>query len=189
LILYFIDKLRVDAVEKSQQHIVAMVTKIDTTQNLMLSAIMDLKKDDSVATVRMNHYPSNPLDVKSMTKVSSTYSYRKNPITNKPEFHAGIDYKAPKGTLVYASAEGVIIKAGWDDGFGNTVQINHDGNGYITQYSHLDAIMVKLGQRIKQGEIIGTVGSSGEATGDHLDFRITFLEKYINPQVFIPLSN
>ena len=142
-----------------------------------------LRKNDSLQFERISHIPTNPLDIQSMSKVSSVYNYRKNPNTGIQEFHAGIDYNVKKGTAVYAAATGTVIEAKYDGDYGKTVKINH-GNGYETQYSHLDTIAVKEGQQIEQGKQIGKVGVTGNATGSHLDYRIIFNDKFINPANF-----
>ena len=142
-----------------------------------------LRKNDSLQFERISHIPTNPLDLQSMTKVSSVYNYRKNPNTGAQEFHAGIDYNVKRGTAVYAAATGTVIEAKYDGDYGKTIKIKH-GNGYETQYSHLDTIAVKEGEEIEQGKQIGKVGMTGNATGSHLDYRIIFNDKFINPVNF-----
>jgi murein DD-endopeptidase MepM/ murein hydrolase activator NlpD len=142
-----------------------------------------LRRSDSIQVARLNHIPTNPLDIQSMSKVSSVYNYRKSPTTGDTEFHAGIDYNVKKGTPVFAAASGVVMESGWTGGYGNMIKINHE-NGYITQYSHLDTIAVKEGERVDQGDPIAKVGRTGSATGSHLDYRITYMDKNINPVNF-----
>jgi murein DD-endopeptidase MepM/ murein hydrolase activator NlpD len=142
-----------------------------------------LKYNDSIQIVRLNHIPTNPLTIENMSKVSSTYNYRKNPNTGVMEFHAGIDYMVKKGTPVLAAASGIVIKAGWDGGYGNSVEID-TGIGYKIKESHLSVIHVIEGQEVEQGQIIALSGNTGESRGEHLDHRITFDDKSINPVNF-----
>jgi murein DD-endopeptidase MepM/ murein hydrolase activator NlpD len=145
--------------------------------------------NDSILRVKTNHFPSNPLSIKDMTSISSHYGYRVNPIDSTKEFHAATDFRAPRGTPVYAAAEGIVTKAGWDDGFGNIIEVD-TGYGYVYKNSHLHTIKVNKGQKVLQGEFIGTVGSTGNTTGSHLDFRVSYYDTKtkknynINPEIF-----
>jgi murein DD-endopeptidase MepM/ murein hydrolase activator NlpD len=109
------------------------------------------------------------------TRVSSGFGGRMHPILNTWRWHAGIDYAAPLGTPVRATGDGVVVSAGWQNGYGNAVVIRHQG-AYSTLYGHLSAFAKGLhpGQTITQGELIGNVGMTGWATGPHLhyEFRI-----------------
>lgn len=112
--------------------------------------------------------------------ISSGYGWRRNPFTRKKEFHRAIDIVAPWGTEVKAAAQGKVISTGWGGAYGLIIRIN-DGHGYYTVYGHLSHILVKKGQWVKKGDIIGRVGSSGRSTGPHLHFEVWFNEKIINP--------
>ena len=103
--------------------------------------------------------------------------------------HSGIDYAAPTGTMVRAVAAGTVEFAGWNTEGGKTVKLRHAG-GYETSYMHLSRILVRYGARVSQGTLIGQVGATGLATGPHLDFRLLFHGKFINPatKVAIPPS-
>jgi murein DD-endopeptidase MepM/ murein hydrolase activator NlpD len=147
--------------------------------------LVQMVKKDSTMDNQLQHYPATlPLAASDLSKVSSTYSERIDPITGEKRFHWGIDYQASKGTPVYSTAAGRVEKTGnSDDGYGNDVRINH-GNGYESLYAHLNDIDVKLDQEVKRGDMIGTVGSSGRATGNHLHYEITYMEKHVNPNIF-----
>jgi murein DD-endopeptidase MepM/ murein hydrolase activator NlpD len=102
--------------------------------------------------------------------VTSPYGWRMNPVTTIWSFHSGIDLGAPFGTPVLAAKAGRVDFAGWSDGYGNLVELDHGSIG--TRYAHLDAIFVSQGQQIAQGQQIGIVGSTGRSTGPHLHFEI-----------------
>ena len=96
--------------------------------------------------------------------------------------HYGVDYGAPNGTPARATANGVVISAGWDGGGGKTVKIRHP-NSYLTAYLHLSRFAkgVRSGRRVRQGDVIGYVGSTGLATGSHLDYRVQRQGRWIDP--------
>ncbi len=117
------------------------------------------------------------------TRISSRFSHKRfHPILKRYRPHYGVDYAAPSGTPVRTVSDGVITSAGWKGAAGKTIQIRHKG-GYKTSYLHLSRIRrgVKKGRRVRQGEIIGFVGSSGLSTGPHLDFRMKRHNKPIDP--------
>jgi murein DD-endopeptidase MepM/ murein hydrolase activator NlpD len=115
------------------------------------------------------------------TRISSGYSSaRFHPILLRNTAHLGIDYAAPLGTPVNASANGVVALAGAADGMGRTVRLRH-ANGFETLYGHLQAILVRPGQRVEQGTPIGTVGATGLATGPHLHYAMFRNGSYANP--------
>ncbi len=116
-------------------------------------------------------------------RISSGFSYsRFHPILKKRRPHLALDYAAPRGTAVLASASGRVVLAGWNGGFGKHVKIRH-ANGYTTGYAHLSRILVKVGQNVEQGQTIGRVGSTGLATAAHLDYRIQDRRgRYLNPR-------
>jgi murein DD-endopeptidase MepM/ murein hydrolase activator NlpD len=119
----------------------------------------------------------------NFTRVSSGFSYaRKHPVTRKVQPHTGVDYAAPKGTPVMTIGDGVVISAKYEGAGGNTVRIRHN-SVYTTAYLHLSkyAKGLKAGQRVRQGEVIGYVGSTGRSTGPHLDFRVWKNGTPINP--------
>ncbi|HHW06783.1 MAG TPA: peptidoglycan DD-metalloendopeptidase family protein [Clostridia bacterium] len=114
-------------------------------------------------------------------RLTSTFGWRKNPITNRGrEFHEGIDIAARAGTPVKAAASGKVIFAGYRSGWGRVLVIDH-GNGYQTQYAHNSRLLVKVGEEVTKGQIVARVGSTGRSTGAHLDFRIMKDGQYIDP--------
>ena len=116
-------------------------------------------------------------------RLSSPYGMRKHPIDGFNKMHRGTDFAAPTGTPIMASGDGVITKASWCGGGGNCVKIKHNSS-YSTVYAHMSkfSILSKIGNRVKQGQIIGYVGSTGKSTGPHLHYEVIFNGKRINSQ-------
>lgn len=105
------------------------------------------------------------------TRISSTFGGREDPFTTKSAFHTGIDLAAPWGTPVYAGADGTVTKAEYYGGYGKAIIIRHS-NSYKTLYGHLSEIMVEVGDQVKKGDRIGSIGSTGRSTGPHLHYEI-----------------
>jgi murein DD-endopeptidase MepM/ murein hydrolase activator NlpD len=115
------------------------------------------------------------------TRISSGFSRaRLHPILQVVRAHLGVDYAAPTGTPVRASADGTVTQAGWDGGYGKVVRMRH-ANGYQTLYGHLSRINVRVGQHLIQGTVLGAVGATGLATGPHLDYRMVKNGVFVNP--------
>lgn len=122
-----------------------------------------------------------PVSNTDLKRIASGFGYRIDPVYKTVKFHAGIDFSAPQGTPIYATANGVVRVAGnLANGYGNHVIINH-GYGYETLYGHMYKIKVKVGQRVKRGEIIGWVGSTGKSTGPHCHYEVHKNGKQIDP--------
>ena len=134
--------------------------------------------------------------LKSYSRISSEYSWRKNPVTGVNKLHAGTDFAAPGGTPIYAAASGYVQVAGWSSGgYGNYVIIYHgkmsDGNQYSTLYGHMRSVATSAGKYVQQGEIIGYVGSTGNSTGNHLHLEVWkggSKANAVNPRGYIPMK-
>lgn len=114
-------------------------------------------------------------------RITSYFSYsRLHPVRKVYRPHYGVDYAAKPGTPVYATADGTVLSAGWNGASGRMIHIRHK-NHYETMYLHLRKCFVKKGDKVKSGEKIAEVGASGEVSGPHLDYRIKYAGKYINP--------
>lgn len=135
--------------------------------------------------------------LKSYSRISSEYGWRKNPVTGVNKLHAGTDFAAPGGTPIYAAASGYVQVAGWSSGgYGNYVIIYHgsmsDGNAYSTLYGHMRSVATSAGKYVKQGELIGYVGSTGNSTGNHLHLEVWKGGKKanaVNPRGYIPFPH
>lgn len=117
----------------------------------------------------------------SFSRISSGYSTsRMHPVLGHARAHRGVDFAAPIGTPVFSVSDGVVIGAGVMGGAGKAVRIRHN-NGWITSYSHLSKISVQVGQRVRQKQIVGLVGSTGLSSGPHLDYRIKIGSDFVDP--------
>jgi murein DD-endopeptidase MepM/ murein hydrolase activator NlpD len=113
-----------------------------------------------------------PVSNKDLNRIASGFGYRIDPIYKTPKMHAGLDFSAPQGTPIYATADGVVkVATSSDAGYGNHVVINH-GYGYETLYGHMVRIKARSGQKVQRGEIIGYVGSTGKSTGPHCHYEV-----------------
>ena len=113
-----------------------------------------------------------PVSNKDLSRIASGFGYRIDPVYKTTKFHAGLDFAAPQGTPIYATANGTVEVAGnTGNGYGNHVVINH-GYGYGTLYGHMFRVKVKPGQKVKRGEVIGYVGSTGKSTGPHCHYEV-----------------
>lgn len=121
-----------------------------------------------------------PISNKDLTRTASGYGMRIDPIYRTPRFHAGMDFSAKVGTEIYATGNGVVTFAGWKQGYGNCLTIDH-GFGYKTLYGHMQKFKARVGQKVKRGEVIGFVGNTGKSTGAHLHYEVIVRGKNDNP--------
>jgi murein DD-endopeptidase MepM/ murein hydrolase activator NlpD len=150
------------------------------------------------AAGRNDYYDASERSVRKMflrapldfTRITSGFSHaRHHPILGGLRPHLAVDYGAPIGTPVRAVADGVVTQAGWDGGYGLAVTLRH-ARGYETMYNHLSRIDVRRGERVRQRQVIGKVGTTGLSTGPHLDYRVRKGGVFVNPlgEKFIPGS-
>lgn len=133
--------------------------------------------DEKANTLR-NFFLKAPLNY---SRISSRYSpSRLHPVTRQRRPHLGTDYAAPHGTPIVSTANGVVERSGYNGGNGNYVKVKHN-NTYSTQYLHMSKRAVKVGERVKQGDVIGYVGSTGLATGPHVCYRFWYNGKQVDP--------
>ncbi|WP_299869444.1 M23 family metallopeptidase [uncultured Roseobacter sp.] len=124
------------------------------------------------------------MPVKRAFRFTSDYGFRRDPKTGGRRMHKGVDFAAPAGTDLHATADGVVIHAGWQSGYGRLIKIQHDF-GIETRYAHLSKIRVKVGQRVSRGDHIGDMGASGRVTGVHLHYEVRVGGKAVNPMIYI----
>lgn len=113
-------------------------------------------------------------------RLSSNFGARRHPISGMYRQHSGIDLAAPIGTPIRATKEGVVVTSGWSGGYGIMVRLDH-GNGVETRYAHMSRAVVRSGQSVKAGQIIGAVGSTGRSTGPHLHYELRLNNVAVNP--------
>ena len=162
------------------------------TQVTYLSASIDLSKDiDSqiksinnvliAADKKIAAINSKPSILPSRGSITSYFGMRRNPFGGRGyEFHEGVDISASHGSEIIASGDGVVEYSGWKSGYGNVVFINH-GYGYVTVYAHNSKLLVKEGHKVKKGQAISLMGSTGRSTGTHVHFEIRINSVPINP--------
>lgn len=125
-----------------------------------------------------------PVQNKDLTRMASGYGWRTDPFTKARKFHYGMDFTAPQGTPIYATGDGVITRAdGNAAGYGEHVRIDH-GYGYVSLYAHLSKYNVRVGQKVKRGDIIGFVGNTGRSQAPHLHYEVLKDGEHINPVHF-----
>ncbi len=122
-----------------------------------------------------------PINNEDLTRMASGYGWRSDPFTKARKMHWGMDFTAPRGTPVYASGDGVVTRAdNYASGYGKHIRVDH-GYGYMTLYGHLSNYNVKKGQRVKRGDLIGFVGSTGRSEAPHLHYEVWKDDEKINP--------
>lgn len=161
-------------------------------ENLLYAALYTRGKPnvifrfDNGGTVEFFDEKGNPVKKALMrtpidgARVTSGFGLRRHPIQGYTKMHKGTDFGAPSGTPIFAAGDGTVTRANWFSGYGKYVSIKHNGT-YSTAYAHMSQINVKPGQRVRQGQVIGRVGSTGNSTGPHLHFEVIKDGSQINP--------
>jgi murein DD-endopeptidase MepM/ murein hydrolase activator NlpD len=134
--------------------------------------------------IQKDLYLATPKGFPVEGNISSPYGKRNSPFTGERTFHSGVDISATPGTPVQATADGVVSYSGWTQHSGHVVIIEH-GCGFSTAYSHNKSNRVKVGQKVKRGDILGYVGSTGRSTGPHVHYEVWEKGKRINPNKFL----
>ena len=130
---------------------------------------------------RLRHIPAiQPVSNKDLKRLASGYGWRVHPIYHIRRFHEGMDFSAEKGTDIFATGDGKVVQAGYNGGYGLSVLIDH-GYGYQTRYAHMSKKLVNRGQKVKRGDKIGEVGSTGISTGPHLHYEVHLRGQVQNP--------
>ena len=116
----------------------------------------------------------------SWYNVTSEYGWRKHPITRKSDFHSGIDLATAEGVPISPALEGIVLQSGYSASYGNYVKLLH-GGGVMTLYCHMQYVFVRAGELVAPGSVLGTVGSTGAATGPHLHFELLYEDVRYDP--------
>lgn len=117
--------------------------------------------------------------------ITSEFGYRTDPFTKKQKFHSGLDIASSTGTPIYSPETGIVAFSGEFSGYGNMVLIQHDSPGLYTVYGHCDKNLVQEGERVKAGQMVALMGSTGRSTGPHLHFEVHLNNQYINPVEYL----
>ncbi|MGB7843872.1 MAG: M23 family metallopeptidase [Salinimicrobium sp.] len=159
-----------------------MLTKRLVVQSRSLDEIVNLARDKEELLAAIPAIM--PVKNENLKRMASGYGWRTDPFTKIRKFHYGMDFSAPRGTPVYAPGNGKVIRAdNRSSGYGRHIRIDH-GYGYVSLYAHLYKYNVKAGQKVKRGDLIGFVGSSGRSQGSHLHYEIFKDDQRINPLNF-----
>ena len=160
-----------------------MIGKGDATFKQMFT---NWKKLDNVADGAIAVPSDKPVRTAAFT---SGYGIRSDPFKGRAAMHAGIDLAGPIGTPIYATADGTVSESGYNNGgYGNLVKLDH-GRGIETRYGHMSAILVRAGQRVTRGQMIGRMGSTGRSTGSHLHYEVRIDARAVNPIPFMKSSD
>jgi len=130
----------------------------------------------------MENIPAiQPVLNKDLKRMASGYGWRVDPVYHVRRFHEGMDFTAPVGTDIFATGNGIVTYAGWRQGYGETIEIDH-GFNYATRYAHCSKLLVRVGQKVKRGDVIALVGNTGKSTGPHLHYEVHYLGRPIDPR-------
>ncbi len=121
-----------------------------------------------------------PIEKDNLNRMASGYGMRMHPILKIRKMHEGMDFSAKKGTPIYASGDGTVIRAERSSSYGNVVYIDH-GYGYETRYAHMSALKTVKGKKVKRGDLIGLVGNTGRSVAPHLHYEVIYKGKHVNP--------
>lgn len=162
----------------------AVNRKMDLLDRMLYSQIVSFDSLRSMASQqkdRIDHIPSvQPISQLDMKQMASGYGHRVDPVYGTVKFHEGMDFASAVGTPVYATGNGTVISSGWKSAYGNLIEINH-GYDYVTRYAHLSELLVRPGQKVSRGDLIGRVGNTGKSTGPHLHYEVRFRGEPRNP--------
>ncbi|MGE8635645.1 MAG: M23 family metallopeptidase [Achromobacter piechaudii] len=164
----------------------ALGRQLDEIQARLAQQSDNLKLLDAALTKRSADQARMPtaMPITDYPYLSSSYGWRRNPVTGRTAMHEGLDFAAPSGTPILAASGGVVLEAKFQPGFGNMVEIDH-GDGLITRYAHASSLMVKQGQLVERGQQVARVGSSGRSTGPHLHFEVRLAGQPLDPRLFL----
>jgi murein DD-endopeptidase MepM/ murein hydrolase activator NlpD len=135
--------------------------------------------------IQKDIYASTPKGFPAGGEITSDYGRRVDPFSGKDSFHTGIDISCDSRTPIKATADGMVSHSGWIEGSGNVVILEH-GFGFSTVYAHNTSNLVKVGQKVKRGDVVGYVGSTGKSTGPHVHYEVWKNGKTVNAQKYLP---
>lgn len=170
--------------------LLSQMRKLDARLDSQIKTLIVLREQVMNQTygmqVQMMHTSSTTPDMWPVKgEISSGYGFRNSPGGIGSTYHEGIDIAADYGVPVEATASGTVTQAGWVDGYGNLVEIKHDG-GITTRYGHNSALLVTVGQQVEQGTVVALVGSTGNSTGPHCHYEVRINGDAVDPVYFLP---
>ena len=180
-----LDKINIIGEDVLGKDIAAQLMNLSARMAFQFESYASIEKLINNQEAKLSSLPAiQPVSNKQLNRIASGFGMRIDPVYGTPKMHRGLDFTAPQGTPIYATGDGVIITAGNSgDGYGNHVEINH-GYGYVTLYGHMVRVKVRGGQKVKRGEIIGWVGSTGKSTGPHCHYEVSINGANVNPVYF-----
>ncbi len=166
-----------------------LITKLNFQLQIQTGSYETVYKRALEHRTSLSHMPAiQPISQKDLIMISSNFGIRSDPFLEQPEVHCGLDFVAAEGKDVYVTGDGSVTLVNESRiGYGNEVFIDH-GFGFGSRYAHLSQILVKEGQKVKRGQLIGKVGESGRATGPHLHYEVLYENKPVNPSFYFDNS-
>ncbi|MEX0636127.1 MAG: M23 family metallopeptidase [Ferruginibacter sp.] len=180
-----LDKLSIIDEDILGKDIAAQLNNLSARVAFQLESYTSIEKLINNQEAKLSSIPAiQPVSNKELNRIASGFGMRIDPVYGTPKMHKGLDFTAPQGTPIYATGDGIVRTASYSvGGYGNHVEINH-GYGYETLYGHMVRIKVTNGQRVKRGEVIGYVGSTGKSTGPHCHYEVLLNGQHVNPVYF-----
>ncbi|HTC01709.1 MAG TPA: M23 family metallopeptidase [Ferruginibacter sp.] len=179
------DKVNIIGDDTIADAVAQTLDKLAARAAFQLNSYTEIEKLIKNQGVKLACIPAiQPVSNKDLTRIASGFGMRIDPVYGTPKMHKGLDFAAPQGTPIYATANGTVAVAGFTDGgYGNHVEINH-GYGYETIYGHMVKVKVHSGEHVTRGEVIGWVGSTGKSTGPHCHYEIHVNGEAVDPVYF-----
>ena len=180
-----LDKVQVMNDDALSAEIASQLNNIDARITYQFTSYNNIEKLINNQEAKLSSIPAiQPVSNKQLNRIASGFGMRIDPVYGTPKMHKGLDFTAPQGTPIYATGDGTVALAGYGEGgYGNHVEVNH-GYGYKTLYGHMVRIKVRAGQKVKRGEVIGWVGSTGKSTGPHCHYEVYVNSNAVDPVYF-----
>jgi murein DD-endopeptidase MepM/ murein hydrolase activator NlpD len=180
-----LDKVNVKDDNELSTEIAGQLNNLTARISYQLDSYKGIEKLIQNQDAKLASIPAiQPVSNKDLDRIASGFGMRIDPVYGTPKMHKGLDFTAPQGTPIYATGDGVVSEAGFSEGgYGNHVVINH-GYGYETLYGHMVRLKARAGQKVKRGEVIGWVGSTGKSTGPHCHYEVHVQGNPVDPVYF-----
>jgi murein DD-endopeptidase MepM/ murein hydrolase activator NlpD len=180
-----LEKVSLMSDDQFEKEIAAQLDNLSARIAYQQKSYDDISKLIDNQDAKLSSIPAiQPVSNKQLNRIASGFGMRIDPVYGTPKMHKGLDFTAPQGTPIYATGDGIVKMSGFSEGgYGNHVVINH-GYGYETLYGHMVRIKVRTGQRVKRGEVIGWVGSTGKSTGPHCHYEVHINGNEVDPVYF-----